>query len=61
MRIVALAISSIMVWSGSWNSVAGQFALVDAPTEATAIAGTEAADEITVGWGVTNTGSQTAF
>ena len=61
MRIVALVIFSVLVWSGSWNSVAGQFALVDAPTEATAIAGSEAADELTVGWGVTNTGAQTAF
>ena len=61
MRIVVLVISSILVWSASWNLAAAQFALVNAPMEASAVVGSEAADEITVGWGVTNTGSQTAF
>ena len=61
MRIVALVISSITVWSASWNLVAAQFALVNAPMEASAAAGSEAEDELTVGWGVTNTGTNGLF
>ena len=47
--------------SFAWNQVIGQVALVDAPNSFVATVGAADADELTVGWGVANTGSQTAF
>lgn len=47
--------------AGGWHAAAGQLALVDAPAHVEAVAGAEGADEVSVGWGVTNTGAQTVF
>lgn len=47
--------------AGGWNAAMGQLALVDAPAHVEVFAGAEGADEVSVGWGVTNTGGQTVF
>ena len=61
MRIALAFIWSITFCAFVCTQAIGQIALVNAPDSFVAAAGAADADELTVGWGVANTGSQTAF